>query len=74
MEKIGISAFLCSWSGDFTLTELGRSNPDPKTKIVCSGVKDTVYLSQWINIGSTQLLVMYDRGSSSNLTAGELAE
>ena len=59
---------------DFTPTELGQRNLDTKTKSLYSGIKDTVYLSQWIKIGSTPHLVMYDRGSSSNLTAGELAE
>ena len=48
-EKIGIGAFLCSWSGDFTPTQLGRRKPEPRTKTVYSGVKDTVNLSQWIN-------------------------
>ena len=51
-----------------------QRNPEPRTKTTYSGVKETVYLSQWINIGSTPRLVMFDRGSSSNLIAGELAE
>ena len=34
----------------------------------------TVYLTQWIKVGLEPQLVMYDRGSNTNLIVGKLAE
>ena len=73
-ERISIGAFFCSWDGDLAPTELGRRDPEPPTTTRDKGprTKETIYLTEWIKVGSAPQLVIYDRGSSANIIAGEL--
>ena len=38
------------------------------------GPVETVYLTQWVYVGSKPQIIMYDRGSNTNLITGRIAE
>ena len=65
-------------SGMLTCTrsdEVGEDWREYITMNVRTGASvETVYLTQWIRVGSKPQLVMYDRGSNTNLIAGRLAQ
>ena len=60
---------------DGRLMELGWREPEllVTTQHRSAGTLETVYLTQWIKVGSTPQLVLYDRGNNANTIAGEMA-
>ena len=53
-------------------TRTGKLIQDPRTTDKVS--EDPLFLMQWINIGDTECLILFDRGSNVNLIDGQLAE
>ena len=60
-------------SGTFTCTQTKkkknskRTTKNPRT----TGTGDTIHLTQWVRVGGKPSLVMYDRGSNTNLVLGK---
>ena len=65
-------------SGTFTCTQTKKkknTTPNQKTKKPrATGTGDPIYLTQWIRVGGKPTLVMYDRGSNTNLVLGKIAQ
>ena len=70
MDQVSSRTFTCTQSG-----EVGEDWRECITTNIRTGVPvETVYLTQWIHVGSKPQLVMYDRGSNTNLIASRIAE
>ena len=62
-------------TGTFTSTQTKKKNSKRNTRSPrTAGTGETIYLTQWIRVGDKPLLVMYDRGSNTNLILGKVAQ
>ena len=55
-------------------TETGQPAPEHEISSVSESNKEAFFLMQWIQIGGSRCLVLFDRGSNVNLIDGPLAE
>lgn len=55
-------------------TQTGTKSNNPDSSITKMCTNDAFFLMQWIRIGKSRCLVMFDRGSNVNLIDGDLAE
>ena len=55
-------------------TETGQHAPEHEVCSVSESNKEAFFLMQWIQIGGSRCLVLFDRGSNVNLIDGPLAE
>ena len=71
-------AFQISGTNEGTIpafnTRTGEEVSVPTDSIVPAPVDHPTYILQWIRIGSSPVLVFYDRGASLNLIQGDIAE
>ena len=75
-DRICFGVFLCSWDGELSLTELGRGEPEVlvTSRDKSTRTQETMYLMQWIKVGSSPQLVLDDRESNTNIISGEMEE
>ena len=73
-ETICYGVYVSSWAGErFSVSCKGESEPRC-SEAGFAATPATAYLTQWVMIGSTPHLVMYDHGSNINLIWGKVAE
>ena len=66
-DRICYGSFFCSWDRELSHTELGHRyevSPSPGRARNTRG-PEAIYLTQWVQIGSTLQLVFYDQGSNT---------
>ena len=69
-DQVGSGTFTCTQTKKKKKTTSKRKTRSPRT----AGAGDTIYLIQWVRVGGKPTLVMYDRGSNTNLVLRKIAQ
>ena len=73
-ETVCYRVFLCSWTGESSPASY-KGKLEPRSSMTrFAETPATAYLTQWVMVGSTPHLVMYDGRSNTHMIRGEIAE
>ena len=70
IDQVRSGTFTCTRNEEVEGSFSGRTTRSSQT----TEPGETVYLTQWIRVGKKPQLVMYDRGSNTNLILGKVAQ
>ena len=73
-DTVCYRVFLCSWTGEPSPASY-KGESEPRCSMTrFAETPATAYLTQWVMVGSTPHLVMYNQGYNTHMIQGEIAE